>query len=118
MPSIQKLRLACWGVTATSIILLFFAYKYSSMAVEFAGGPSDAARTFGTVSEAFTFAGLLGGVIAGALRMIVQHIDSLETALAKFVTSDADPKMAADALAAFLREAKNGNKKRQMNGFS
>ena len=35
--------------------------------------------------------------------MIVQHIEALETELAKFVESDADPKLAARTFADFLR---------------
>ncbi len=87
-----------------ALALIGFAYKYSSMAVEFSEGLPDVSRTFGVVSGAYGMAGLLGGIIAGSLKMIVQHIEALETELEKFVESDGDPKLAAQTLADFLRK--------------
>ncbi len=99
MMTLQKLRLCYCLAFVVAFVMLGLGLLHASLAFQI---HSDVSGAYGSVSEALGFAGVLGAVLAGALRSIVQHIEALEAELAKFVENDGDPKLAAKRLSNFL----------------
>jgi hypothetical protein len=104
MPTIQNLRRMYRTAFVVTFALIGFSLHFSSMALKFSHDLPDASRTSCAAAIVLCLTGMLGGVLAGALKMIVWHIELLERELAKIAESEADFQSAARALADFLQQ--------------
>lgn len=100
----QRLRSLCRMMSTGGFVLVGFGVYYSWMAVHLVERDPVTSSIFGPLSFAFGSSGVFIGFGGTALRLIVRHLEDLETRLARFVEDDADPKATAQALVSFLRD--------------
>ena len=107
MTTIGNIRSACNLVAIKAFGLFGIGAVFFVMTRQFSRDLPEYSRFFMAEATGFCMAGLIGGAVFIALRTIVNHFESLESELAKFLKNEADPKSAAQAFAKFLRAAKS-----------
>jgi uncharacterized protein HemY len=105
MLKLRTLRAAYLFVFAFTFLLFVAAMLLGSSFLATRARDLRVSIFLGDLSIVLLMVSTLAIMVAKALREIVKHIEALQGELAKFVENEADPRAAAQTLAAFLRDS-------------